>query len=113
MNRNQPVPPKTDDDPWIRFFGEAVIRLKNKQKIPARFTMKSADGMLPGHVELTAADPDAADLAWHNGPRIELEICGAKVCSQIISQNKHNHVLLLLAASFLRSLARAIAAYDK
>ena len=100
---------ETDDHPWVKLFGDAVLRLSDAQEVPAKFMMSSVDGMLPGHVELTVADPDIADLAWHNGQRIELEICGAKIRTQIIGQNKLTHVLWLPAASLLRGLARAIA----
>jgi hypothetical protein len=106
------VQSKADDDRSIRFAGDAVLRLKTKQEMPAKFVIQSVDGMLPCLVELIA-DPDTADLAFQDGPAIKLEICGAKIRTQIAAQNKQTHALLLFAAPFLRGLAKAMAAYDK
>lgn len=109
----RPVTPKSTKDPWIWLLGDAVLRLNKNQRVPAEFRMKSFEGMLPGHVELTTADPEAADLAWHNGPGLVLEICGAKIRAPIIGHPMGSQLILLHAAPFVGSLARAIASFDK
>ena len=105
MNHTPPVPANADH--CIRFTGDAVLKLNSKRKIPAKFVLKSVDGIFPSTAELTV-DPDVADYAFQNGPWINLEIFGVKMKTQIAVQIKHTPVLLIFAAPLLRALARAM-----
>jgi hypothetical protein len=98
--------------PWIRFAGDALVHLNNKQQVHAGFVMGSVGGMLPSVLELTV-DPKVSDFAFQNGPAITLEVCGVKIRTQIAGQNKKSHVLQIFAAPLLRGLARAMATPDK
>lgn len=97
-------------EPSIKLVAHGTMQLKMSQQIPARLTVQSVDGLVPLHAEVMV-DAATSDFAFHNLCQVELDICGVKIRTPILGQDKQTHALLVRASPFFATLAKAMNAF--